>query len=171
MTAIDPGGYRPGRFVRRRFWGHLSRAWAPGNWLSCVLGSVKEGLSATKRGKIWRRRADSNRRIEVLQTSALTTWLRRLVVVSPGSRAFHSPAAWCRGWDLNPHRHTPTAPSRPRVYQFHHLGLTWMKPYYITSSRRGNTCIDSHRTVKSERRGLELEGRPSWTRRLAAKRY
>ena len=25
----------------------------------------------------WRRRADSNRRIEVLQTSALTTWLRR----------------------------------------------------------------------------------------------
>ncbi len=26
----------------------------------------------------WRRRADSNRRIEVLQTSALTTWLRRL---------------------------------------------------------------------------------------------
>ncbi len=28
---------------------------------------------------MWRRRADSNRRIEVLQTSALTTWLRRLV--------------------------------------------------------------------------------------------
>ena len=30
---------------------------------------------------------------------------------------------WCRGRDLNPHRLTPTAPSRPRVYQFHHLGL------------------------------------------------
>ena len=29
---------------------------------------------------------------------------------------------WCRGRDLNPHRRTPTAPSRPRVYQFHHLG-------------------------------------------------
>ena len=29
--------------------------------------------------RMWRRRADSNRRIEVLQTSALTTWLRRLV--------------------------------------------------------------------------------------------
>ncbi len=29
---------------------------------------------------------------------------------------------WCRGWDLNPHELTPTAPSRPRVYQFHHLG-------------------------------------------------
>ena len=28
-------------------------------------------------GEIWRRRADSNRRIEVLQTSALATWLRR----------------------------------------------------------------------------------------------
>lgn len=25
----------------------------------------------------WRRRADSNRRIEVLQTSPLTTWVRR----------------------------------------------------------------------------------------------
>ena len=25
----------------------------------------------------WRRRADSNRRIELLQSSALTTWLRR----------------------------------------------------------------------------------------------
>ena len=30
---------------------------------------------------------------------------------------------WCRGRDLNPHELTPTAPSRPRVYQFHHLGL------------------------------------------------
>ena len=25
---------------------------------------------------------------------------------------------------MNPHRLTPTAPSRPRVYQFHHLGLS-----------------------------------------------
>ncbi len=32
-------------------------------------------------------------------------------------------SVWCRGWDLNPHRHSPPAPSRPRVYQFHHLGL------------------------------------------------
>ena len=31
-----------------------------------------------RRERSWRRRADSNRRIEVLQTSALTTWLRRL---------------------------------------------------------------------------------------------
>ena len=30
----------------------------------------------------WRRRADSNRRIEVLQTSALTTWLRRLMLIA-----------------------------------------------------------------------------------------
>ncbi len=28
---------------------------------------------------VWRRRAESNRRIRVLQTPALTTWLRRLV--------------------------------------------------------------------------------------------
>ena len=60
----------------------------------------------------WRRRADSNRRIEVLQTSALTTWLRRPRPLPK----------WCRGRDLNPHRLTPTTPSRWRVYQFHHLG-------------------------------------------------
>ena len=33
--------------------------------------------------KSWRRRADSNRRIEVLQTSALTTWPRRLTPKNP----------------------------------------------------------------------------------------
>ena len=33
---------------------------------------------------IWRRRADSNRRIEVLQTSALTAWLRRPDFRDPG---------------------------------------------------------------------------------------
>ena len=36
---------------------------------------------------------------------------------------------WCRGRDLNPHRLTPTAPSRPRVYQFHHLGPA-VRAYY-----------------------------------------
>jgi hypothetical protein len=60
----------------------------------------------------WRRRADSNRRIEVLQTSALTTWLRRL----------HRIWIWCRGGDSNSYGFNPTAPSRQRVYQFHHLG-------------------------------------------------
>ena len=29
---------------------------------------------------------------------------------------------WCRGGDLNSYGFAPTAPSRPRVYQFHHLG-------------------------------------------------
>ena len=33
--------------------------------------------NATEQDVLWRRRPDSNRRIEVLQTSALTTWLRR----------------------------------------------------------------------------------------------
>ena len=37
------------------------------------------GSLMKSRGK-WRRRADSNRRIEVLQTSPLTTWVRRLPV-------------------------------------------------------------------------------------------
>src|SRR2546426_3864427 len=49
--------------------------------------------------------------IRVLQTPALTTWLRRL-------------HAWCRGGDLNPYALTGTAPSRRRVYLFHHLGST-----------------------------------------------
>ena len=71
----------------------------------------------------WRRRADSNRRIEVLQTSALVH-----LATSPSSMTPHpitGPTVsrhWCRGRDLNPHRLTPTTPSRWRVYQFHHLG-------------------------------------------------
>ena len=40
---------------------------------------------------------------------------------------------WCRGWDLNPHRRMPTAPSRPRVYQFHHLGLAARRILYHAS--------------------------------------
>ena len=36
-------------------------------------GTLLQALLA----EVWRRRADSNRRIEVLQTSALATWLRR----------------------------------------------------------------------------------------------
>ena len=63
----------------------------------------------------WRRRADSNRRIEVLQTSALDH-----LATSP--RSLLAGLTWCRGRDLNPHRLTPTTPSRWRVYQFHHLG-------------------------------------------------
>ncbi len=35
-----------------------------------------------------------------------------------------SPHAWCRGGDLNPYALTGTAPSRRRVYLFHHLGST-----------------------------------------------
>ncbi len=36
---------------------------------------------------------------------------------------------WCRGRDSNPHRPKSTAPSRQRVYQFHHLG-TLKNLYY-----------------------------------------
>ena len=43
----------------------------------------KNRESATGEESTWRRRADSNRRIEVLQTSALTTWLRRLAIADP----------------------------------------------------------------------------------------
>ncbi len=70
----------------------------------------------------WRRRADSNRRIEVLQTSALVHLATSPQSPNVPSTGYLRPG-WCRGRDLNPHRLTPTAPSRPRVYQFHHLGL------------------------------------------------
>ena len=33
---------------------------------------------------------------------------------------------WCRGGDLNPYALSGTAPSRRRVYQFHHLGVHFM---------------------------------------------
>src|SRR6266508_1838250 len=56
--------------------------------------------------------------IRVLQTPALTTWLRRHPLSLSLSKA------WCRGGDLNPYALTGTAPSRRRVYLFHHLGST-----------------------------------------------
>ncbi len=49
---------------------------------------------------------------------------------------------WCRGWDLNPHELTPTAPSRPRVYQFHHLGPA-VRADIISSLRHGGTHIQA----------------------------
>jgi hypothetical protein len=54
--------------------------------------------------------------MEVLQTSALTTWLRRLMYLLVPRAGFE------------PTQAMPTAPSRQRVYQFHHLGMvTTMK--------------------------------------------
>ena len=62
--------------------------------------------------------------------------------IEPPNRGFADPrlnhlatsplclAPWCRGRDLNPHELSPTAPSRLRVYQFHHLGTADRK-YYI----------------------------------------
>ena len=58
-------------------------------------------------GREWRRRPDSDRCIRVLQTLALTTWLRRR---GPGK-------GWCRGGDLNSYGLSPTTPSRWRVYR------------------------------------------------------
>ncbi len=104
---------------------------------------------------IWRRRADSNRRIRVLQTPALTTWLRRpsyprKLKIFAGTRLIWSGRrdsnsrlspwqgdalplshfrllTWCRGGDLNSYELTLTTPSRWRVYQFHHLGAVWQE--------------------------------------------
>ena len=46
------------------------------------------------------------------------------------SRCAELSRAWCRGRDLNPHGLSPTAPSRPRVYQFHHLGPSARQKLY-----------------------------------------
>jgi hypothetical protein len=62
---------------------------------------------------LWRRRADSNRRIEVLQTPAL-------------DRLATSPYKYFSGAEeetRTPTAYSATAPSTLRVYQFHHLGL------------------------------------------------
>ena len=52
--------------------------------IACSYSSVGVVGGAMRRVEIpWRRRAESNRRIRVLQTLALTTWLRRLVDLVP----------------------------------------------------------------------------------------
>ena len=61
----------------------------------------------------WRRRADSNRRIEVLQTPALDR-----LATSP-NKNFSGAEEETR----TPTAYSATAPSTLRVYQFHHLGL------------------------------------------------
>ena len=65
---------------------------------------------------------------------------------------------WCRGRDLNPHRRMPTAPSRPRVYQFHHLGLAVRCTLYHVSRLE---------TARIERTGPCRRGRSAviWDRR------
>ena len=61
----------------------------------------------------WRRRADSNRRIEGLQTPALDR-----LATSP-NKNFSGAEEETR----TPTAYSATAPSTLRVYQFHHLGL------------------------------------------------
>src|SRR5262249_43141489 len=63
--------------------------------------------------KKWRRRADSNRCIEVLQTSALATWLRR-----PEGRMSGRGVGWSGKRDSNP---------RPRPWQGRALPLSYSR--------------------------------------------
>ena len=62
---------------------------------------------------LWRRRSDSYRRIEVLQTPALDR-----LATSP-NKNFSGAEEETR----TPTAYSATAPSTLRVYQFHHLGL------------------------------------------------
>ena len=68
----------------------------------------------------WRRRADSNRRIGVLQTPALD----RLATSPCSSPIYYSIAgSGAEGETRTPTAKAATAPSTLRVYQFHHLGI------------------------------------------------
>ena len=92
--------------------------------------------SLLRRESQWRRRADSNRRIEVLQTSALVHLATAPHISgpavaessglfrprTPACRPRRSGVGWCRGGDSNSHSLAATAPSTLRVYQFRHLG-------------------------------------------------
>ena len=102
----------------------------------------------------WRRRADSNRCIEVLQTSALATWLRRRATMLSGSR---------RGWsgkrDSNP---------RPRPWQGRALPLSYsrvtgsLRQRHIVSRRRGPSTqpVASRSAVAASSGGTGLMKNP-----------
>src|SRR5688572_5171349 len=103
---------------------------APRIFRVAVMVAVKSGLGIQKtapRGgfRIWNLEATDGIEpsIEVLQTSALTTWpRRRLHDGAVSGRRSRIVCYWCRGGDLNSYAPKGTAPSRPRVCRFHHLG-------------------------------------------------
>ena len=87
---------------------------------------------------VWRRRADSNRRIEVLQTSALDH-----LATSPRSLL-----TWCRGRDLNPHRLCLPPPqdgvsTNSTTSAAIHLIIAYSDPHYISSTGVAIPCISS----------------------------
>ena len=67
------------------------------------------------RKSVWRRRADSNRRIEVLQTPALGHLATSPLSISLLCRQLllsdKTDYIWCREWDSNPHALSSTTPS------------------------------------------------------------
>src|SRR6266550_5182726 len=54
------------------------------------------------------------------------------LATSPSAQPEPCRKDWCRGGDLNPYALTGTAPSRRRVYLFHHLG----SPDYLSDLAR-----------------------------------
>jgi hypothetical protein len=92
---------------------------------------------ATVGGK-WRRRADSNRRMEVLQTSPLTTWVRR------PNRAFANPESTTpfEGQAIKPDRE---ALRMPKAYRSGGLAIAHqaLEPgqHLVRAERLGNVVV------------------------------
>src|SRR4026207_944220 len=76
--------------------------------------SATPAIRSLDRLPSWRRRADSNRLIEVLQTSALATWLRRPSVIWSGKR------------DSNP---------RPQPWQGCALPLSYSREFHLSQNQ------------------------------------
>ena len=90
----------------------------------------------------WSGRRDSNSRPSPWQGDALP--LSHFRVLGAQS-TISDPATccrgvWCRGGDLNSYGLSPTAPSRQRVYRFHHLG-----PRATDTGRSGGTRTPDRR--------------------------
>ena len=63
--------------------------------------------------------------------------------------------SWCRGGDLNPYALTGTAPSRRRVYLFHHLGSPNILPSPVKARQheRPSAAPDARPRVELARWG------------------
>jgi hypothetical protein len=131
------------------------RVWSRTN--DSIASSIRQrpALGTLLRGRMWRRRADSNRCIEVLQTSALATWLRRRENEDSGRGV-----GWSGKRDSNP---------RPRPWQGRALPLSYSR---VTGPATAPYSITRPRAVYLTRRTRGFTPRPRaapWRRPPAAR--
>ncbi len=138
--------------------------------------------SLLRRESPWRRRADSNRRIEVLQTSALVHLATAPHLMGQksqnpadfpgpwtpaGSLSLRSGVDSCRGGDSNSHSLAATAPSTLRVYQFRHLGAHCHALIRATlwTAARANSVVATRKIIATRPRRPQIHSRrgPGWS--------